>query len=106
MGGKTYLLYDEETEVSTLQRLRFLFNKTLEGGYEHEEHRSGPRWLCRRCRLGGRLQDPEEGRLQGEHRPESDDSVGGRCRGDQGDSCCSRRTGGSRRTLLWRSSYH
>ena len=34
--------------------------------------RSRSRRIRGRLWLGGRLQDPEEGRLQGEHRPESD----------------------------------
>src|SRR6266852_5171856 len=71
-----------------------------------EEHCSSPWWLCGWRWLGGRLQDPEGARLQGEHRPEPYDIVGGRCRGYQTNSCNAGRTYNSRWPFLRGSGNH
>src|SRR2546426_3409778 len=48
---------------------------------EARERSSRPWWLRRRRRVGGCLQDSEEGRLQRQHRPEPDSLAGRRrCR--------------------------
>src|SRR5437899_9206940 len=70
----------------------------------HEEHRSRPWWLCGWRWLGGRLQDPETRRLQRQHRPESDDIVGGRRSSYQANSCSAGRTYNSRWILEDRKS--
>src|SRR6266567_6047993 len=72
----------------------------------HEEHRSRPWWLCGWRWLGGRLQDPETRRLQRQHRPESDDIVGGRRSSYQANSCSAGRTYNSRWPFLRGSGNH
>src|SRR5438445_7039569 len=88
------------------QRVSLYSAASKNRGGKHEQHRSSPWWLCGRLWLGGRLQNPEEGRLQCQRRPESYEVVGGRRSSYQANSCNAGRTYNSRWPFLRGSGNH
>ena len=67
---------------------------------------SRSRRLCGRLRLGGRLQDPEEGRLRRQHRSEPDTVAGDDVAATRLIIAQRKRARGAGRTLLRRSGHH